>query len=247
MFNKLTEAILPPIIGVMVHSKETLSPKAQKAQDAYLAKLEVSQRKTKKPLIVGFLGLVGYGKSTVAKELAPRIGATIIEGDAIRVHLRKEGEPYKYVRQMAENIALEVLKRSGNVILDADQIDGKKRASIREKVRKAGARLVLLRTYADPHTMFGRILAAEYRHSPDDFFGGAKTRWEEGTDQQRGAVIKFGEAWRRTPHHYRWVNEGGGRWELKKLPFTIYADIDTTDVTKWKSEVKKIGEKLIAS
>lgn len=246
MFNKLTEVILPHIIGVMVHSKEQLSPKAQQAQDAYVSTLNVGERKTKKPVIVGLLGLVGSGKSTVARELEPHIGATIVESDAIRVQLRKVGEPYKYVRQIAENIALEVIKRGGNVVLDTDQIDEKKRASVREKVRKAGAQLVFIRTYADPDVMFGRMLSAEYRRHPDDFFGGAKTKWKEGTDQQRGAVIKFREAWRRTPHHYRWVNEGGGKWIPKKLPFALFADIDTTNPAQWKDAVKKVAQKIIA-
>lgn len=247
MLNKLTEAILPSIMGLMVHRKEVLSPKAQKAQSAYLAKLEASKRKTRKPIVVGFLGLVGSGKSSVAQELARHIGGTIVEGDAIRVCLRKEGEAYKYVRQIAENVALEILKQGGNVVFDSDQADEKKRASVREKIRKAGARLVFIRTYAEPHVMFGRMLSAEYRHSPDDFFGGAKTKWEDGTNQQRGAVIKFGEAWRRTPHHYRWVNEGGGKWVLKKLSFTLLADINTTDENHWKVEVKRAAQKLIAS
>lgn len=247
MFNKLLEAVLPPIMGLMVHRKETLSPKAQKAQNAYLAKLEVSKRKTEKPVVVGFLGLVGSGKSSVAQELAKHIGGTVVEGDAIRVCLRKEGEAYKYVRQIGENVALEVLKQGGNVVFDSDQADEKKRASVREKVRKAGARLMFIRTYAEPHVMFGRMLSAEYRRSPDDFFGGAKTKWEGGTDQQRGAVIKFGEAWRRTPHHYRWTDESGGKWALKKLPFSLLADIDTTDEAHWKNEVKKVAQKLIAS
>ena len=118
---------------------------------------------------------------------------------------------------------------------------------MREKVRKAGARLVFIRTHADPHVMLGRMLQAEYRRSPDDFFGGAKSKWEGGTDQQRGVVIKFGEAWRRTPHHYRWSDEGGGKWMLKKLPFRLLADIDTTEEAHWKDEVKKIAQKLTAS
>lgn len=247
MFNKLTEVVLSFIPRVIVHKKETLSPKAQRAQDAYLSKLDVSQQKTKKPVVVGFLGLVGSGKSSVAQELAKHIGGTLVEGDAIRVRLRKENERYKYVRQIAENIALEILKRGGNVVFDSDQTDEKKRASVREKVRKAGARLVFIRTYADPHVMFGRMLSAEYRRHPDDFFGGAKTKWEGGTEQQRGVVIKFGEAWRRTPHHYRWVNEGGGKWVLKKLPFALLADIDTTNPSQWKNEVKRAAQKLLAS
>lgn len=247
MFNKLTEVVLPPIIGVMVHRTEQLSPKAQQAQDAFLSTLNITERKTKKPIVVGMLGLVGSGKSTVSQELAPLIGATVVDGDAIRIQLRKVSERYKYVRQIAENVALEVLKRGGNVILDTDQIDDKKRASTHEKVRKAGAELYFVRTSADPHVMLGRMLAASYKKSVDDLFGGAKTNWKDGNEQQTGAVIKFGEAWRRTPNHYRWVNEGGGRWELKKLPFALLADIDTTDPAKLKDEVNKVAQKLISS
>lgn len=142
MIRKLTEAILPTIIGAMVHKTETLSSNAEKAQEAYLSKLNISECKSKKPTVVAFIGLVGSGKSFVAQALAPLIGATVVAGDAIRIELRKQSEPYKYVRQIAETVALEVLKRGGNVILDADNIDDKKRASLREKVRKAGARRV---------------------------------------------------------------------------------------------------------
>lgn len=245
MFNKLTEAILPSLIGAIVHGRERLSPKAQQAQDAYLATLDIGARKTKKPVIVALLGLVGSGKSSISQELAPLIGATVVESDAIRIQLRKAGEQYKYARQIAENVALEVIKRGGNAILDTDHADIKKRASTRRKAQKAGADLHFVRTSADPHVMLGRMLTSEY--SVDDLFGGAKTKWNEGTDQQRGAVVKFGEAWRRTPHHYRWVNGGGGRWELKKLSFDLLADIDTTDFEKRKAQVKKAAFSLLKS
>ncbi|TSC90560.1 MAG: hypothetical protein G01um10142_385 [Parcubacteria group bacterium Gr01-1014_2] len=126
----------------------------------------------------------------MAQELVKHIGGTVIEGDAIRVQLRKVGEvysygkrrQYSYVRQIAENAALEVLKRGGNVIFDADFADEKKRASLKAKVAKVGVELVFVRTYADPEVMLGRMLRASYRNSPDDFFGGAKTTWKEGTE-----------------------------------------------------------------
>ena len=257
MFARLTETVLPSIMRVMVHRNETLSAKARKAQEAFIDKLQSSigltKRKTKKPFVVALFGLVGSGKSSVAQELAGQIGGVVIEGDAVRVQLRKVGEVYSYgkrrqhsyVRQIAENAALEVLKRGGNVIFDADFADMKKRASLKAKVAKAGARLVIIRTYAEPEVMLGRMLQASYRNSPDDFFGGAKTTWKDGTEQQRGAVIKFKEAWRRTPHHYRWLNHGGGKWVLKKPPVPLLADIDTTNSTMWKEGVSILARKLI--
>jgi predicted kinase len=244
MFGQLTEFILPRIIGIY-HMVETLTKKEQAAQDAFMAKLNIKKRKTKKPVVVGVIGLVGSGKSSVAHELAKHIGATVIEGDDIRVELRKLGERYKKSRAIAENAAIEVVKQGGNAILDSDFVDEKKRASVREKARKAGVRLVFVRTYCDLDVMVGRTLAATYHNRVDDFFGGAKSKWQ-GSEQSRGAAVKIREMWRRTPHHYRWSGHGGGKWVLKKFPFAILAEIDTTDSDSWKREVEKCAKKLIS-
>ena len=244
MFRRLTEFILPRIIGVMVHKRETLTKKEQAAQDAFMAKLDIKKRKTDKPVIVAVIGLVGSGKSSVAHELAKHIGATVIEGDDIRIELRKQSERYEKSRAIAENATIEVVKQGGNVILDSDFVDEKKRASVREKARKAGVRLVFVRTHCDLDVMVGRVLTATYHNRVDDFFGGAKSKWQ-GSEQSKGAAVKVREMWRRTPHHYRWVNQGGGKWVLKKFPFAIFAEIDTTDSDSWEREVEKCAKQLL--
>ena len=244
MFGRLTEFILPRIIGVMVHKRETFTKKEQAAQDAFMAKLDIKKRKTDKPVIVAVIGLVGSGKSSVAHELAKHIGATVIEGDDIRIELRKQSERYEKSRAIAENVAIEVVKQGGNVILDSDFVDEKKRASVREKARKAGVRLVFVRTYCDLDVMVGRVLTATYHNRVDDFFGGVKSKWQ-GSEQSKGAAVKVREMWRRTPHHYRWVNQGGGKWILKKFSFVIFAEIDTTDSDSWKREVERCAKQLL--
>ena len=246
MFGQLTEFILPRIIGVMVHKRETLTKKERAAQDAFMAKLDIKKRKTDKPVIVAVIGLVGSGKSSVTHELAKHIGATVIGGDDIRIELRKQSERYEKSRAIAENVALEVVKQGGNVILDSDFVDEKKRASVREKARKAGVRLVFVRTHCDLDVMVGRVLTATYHNRVDDFFGGAKSKWQ-GSEQSKGAAVKVREMWRRTPHHYRWVNRAGGKWILKKLHYAVFAEIDTTDSNLWKQEVNKCVKKLLAS
>ena len=245
MFGQLTEFILPRIIGVMVHKREKLTKKERATQDAFMAKLDIKKRKTEKPVIVAVIGLVGSGKSSVAQELAKHIGATVIEGDDIRIELRKLGERYEKSRAIAENAVLEVVKQGSNVILDSGFVDEKKRASVREKARKAGVRLVFVRTHCDLDVMVGRVLNATYRNRTDDFFGGAKSKWQ-GSEQSKGAAVKVREMWRRTPHHYAWVNQGGGKWVLKKFPFAIFAEIDTTDSDSWKREVEKCAKRLLA-
>ena len=110
MLAQLIEAVLPSIIGVMVHKREKLTPKELAAQKSFLTKLGVIQkRKTDEPVIVAMIGLTGSGKSSVAQEFAKHIGGTVIEGDEIRIELRKQGERYDRARALAENIALEVV------------------------------------------------------------------------------------------------------------------------------------------
>lgn len=241
MFRRLMELILPRMIGVIVHKRETLTKKERSAQDAFMAKLDIKKRETGKPIIVALIGLVGSGKSSVAQELAKHIGATVIEGDDIRIELRKQSERYERARAIAENAAVEVVNQGGNAILDSDFVDEKKRASIREKARKAGIHLIFVRTHCDLDVVVGRILTATYH--TDDFFGGAKSKWQ---GSGKGATVKVREMWRRTPHHYRWINQGGGKWILKKFPFAIFAEIDTTDSDSWKQEVEKRAEQLLA-
>ncbi len=231
MLEKLTEGGL----SIGAHHAQVEFFCAYRIDDGF------TQRKSKQPVVIAMLGLVGSGKSSVANELAPLIGATVVNADVIRVFLRKNSEPYKYVRQIAENAAVVILARGGNVVLDSDMADEKKRVSLRLKVLKAGARLFFIRTSADPHVMLGRMVTAPY----DEFFGGAKTNWKDGTPEQTSAVIKIGEALRRIPHHYKWVNEGGGKWVLKKRRFmSLLADIDTTEPKKWKVKVAQIAREI---
>lgn len=245
MIARLIEFILPCIIGIMIHKREKLTQKERHAQDAFLTRLDIKKRKTEKPVIVAMIGLVGSGKSSVAQELAKHIGATVIEGDDIRIELRKQSERYERARAIAENVAIEVVKQGGNVILDSDFVDVKKRASVREKARKAGVRLVFVCTYCDLDVMVGRALTAIYHNRVDDFFGGAFSKWK-GSEQSKGAAVKVREMWRRTPHHYRWVNQGGGKWVIKNPPCAVLADIDTTDESSWKQEVEKCAKRLLA-
>lgn len=221
MLQELLDASLQCIIRITVHKIEKLTAEECAVQQDYMSKLQIKKRTTKRPIIVAIVGLVGSGKSTVANDVATLIGATVVNGDEIRLALRRQAESYKNVRLIAENMAIEIVKNGGNAILDSDFIDAKKRASIREKAKQAGAKVVFVRTYADPDVILGRIATAE----TNEFFAGAKTKWK-GDKQSKSAVVKIRELWRRTPLHYRWEATGGGRWIMRKLSF-LSADIDT--------------------
>jgi predicted kinase len=221
---------------------QKLTKKEETAQRNYRTKLKIKPRKTTKPVIVALIGLVGSGKNSVARELAKQIGGTVIEADAIRIELRKQNERYDHTRDIIENLTAEVITQGGNVVIDSDFVDQKKRASIRKKAKKEGARLLFIRTYCDLDVAVGRVLTATYNKKVDDFFGGASSKWH-GSGQSKGAAVKVREMWRRTPHHYHWVNQEGGRWVLRKFPFALFAEIDTTK-EKWRQEIKRLTLKI---
>ncbi len=223
-------------------NKNKMSSKSLQAQKAFLAGLKIVKRKTKKPVIAAMVGLVGSGKSSVTKELAKKIGAVIIEGDMIRVCLRKVNEQYEYAAKIGENAATKVIEKGGNVIFDSDFVNPEKRKRLAQVAKKTSAKVIFARTYADYDIMVGRVISAKYQNKIDDFFGGASSAWKGG-EQKKGVVVKLREMWRRTPHHYQWDKKavsGGGAWVLKKLPFKVFAEIDTSDPKKWKQKVANI-------
>lgn len=244
MISELMEVILGRIMGVIFHPMEKLTAEEVAAMKNFSSNIKVVECLTKSPVIVAMIGLVGSGKSFVARYLARRIGGTVIEGDAIRVELRKQDAPFERTRVIAEEMALEVIRRGGNAILDSDFIDAKKRASLREKARKVGVQVLFVCTYCDIDVMIGRALGVSYRDSPDDFFEGAASLWKE--EETKGAVVKIREMLRRLPLHYSWEKNGGGKWKIKNPPCTVIADIETTDSRQCRLEVARCGEKIIS-
>lgn len=245
MEGKIGDSLLS--VGIKIyHKMEKLTEKELKAQEVYtnqLEILEITPRRTKEPVIVGIVGLIGSGKTTIAKEIAPLIGATVVSGDDIRICLRKQKEKYDNARLIAENVAMEVINKGGNVIIDSDFIDQKKRVSLKEKAKKVGAKVIFIRTYADLDVMIGRIFKADYENVPEDFFGWASSSCQ---GENKGAVVKEREMICRILSHYNAVNIGNGRYkfELKKLPFKVFAEVDTSSENKWKQEVKMIAGQI---
>ena len=221
MLQKLLDVTMQYIIKMTLHQVEKLTAEERAIQNNYMSKFQIKKHETKRPIIIAMVGLVGSGKTTIANEIAEQIGATVINSDEIRMGLRKQKTDYKNVRLIAENMAIKIVEQGGNVILDSDHIDVKDCANIREKAKQAGAKILFVRTYADPDIIFGRIITAK----ANEFFAGAKTSWT-GDKQSKSAVVKIRELWRRTPLHYRWEIAGGGRWVLRKLPY-LFANIDT--------------------
>ncbi len=225
----------------MAHEEEKLNQKERLVLKKFLSELKIAKRKTKKPIIIAMVGLVGSGKNFIAREFAAAIGASIIANDVIRVELRKQNQNYNHVQKIAEDMATEIISHSGNVVFDSDYINQKKCIRLRKKAKSLGVQLLFIRTHCDMDISLGRILSSKY--DSVSFFSGASSRWH-GSKQSVGAVVKIREMWRRTPHHYRWSNRDGGTWILKKSPLTLFADINTTVPKLWKKGIKESIKKI---
>jgi len=220
-----------------------LSAKELAAQKNYFKQLRIKKHRTSKQMIFCMIGLVGSGKSTVANEIVRLTSATVISGDKARTELRKKKASYQATRQITKNLALEVLKQGGNLVIDSDFVDADKRQIAASLAKKSNAKLFYVRAHCQPDIAIGRMISAKYQNNTDDFFGGAASDFQ-GNAQTKGATVQIREMWRRTPLHYTWSNKDIARWELKKLPCKLLASLDTSNAKKWQQDLKKVINKL---
>lgn len=239
MLGRMREGLMPFILRLMAKRLNKLTGPEMEVADHLLK--EVSRKPTtlQPTVLVAMVGLVGSGKSAVARELARHIKASVVEGDAIRVELRKRKMPFDHIRAIGEYMAIRLVKQGWSVVLDSDFADTDKRESVREVARRTKTRLAFIRVICEYDIILGRIVSANY--GADDLFGSAQTSWK---GPSRGAVVKMREMWRRTPLHYRWESRGGGRWIPRAFPFRPFAVIDTTRDDEWKDATKKLAARL---
>ncbi|MCI0619600.1 AAA family ATPase [Candidatus Wolfebacteria bacterium] len=218
-----------------------LTSKEKKVFEGLTRRLKVPKRKTKVQVVMGMVGLVGSGVTSVARELTRGIGAVVLDADDVRVLLRKEKTGYGHVREIVLELAEHVLAQGGNIVIDSDHIDPNKRNKLKKLTKDRGAELYFVRTVCNPDVMLGRMITTHYGSTSKDLFQASETAWR---GKYGAAVDKIREFWRRTPLHYFWNSENGGSWVSKSMSF-IYAEIDTTDGKKWKAEVKQVAAKLL--
>lgn len=246
MIHQLTEFLPACIIVFManVTGKSKLTNVEKRVQEEFIASLGLKSTKGARPgKIVGIVGLVGSGKSFVARALAEASPAIVVEGDAVRVRLREAGASYDRAWKIYENAAIAIAERGAHVVIDADYIAAEKRASLNQAAEKVRVNVVYIRTICDFDVMIGRMIAASYPE--DSFFGGASTQWQ-GTADQRGAVVKICELIMRLPSHYRMEETkypARYQWVPRKFSFVHFV-VNTTDEKKWPEKIKTIAKQI---
>jgi len=224
----------------MLQQNAELSLGERKVLEMFISRLKVSKPKTKKPVVVGLIGLVGSGKTLVATALAKELGATVISADEVRIVLRKKQLGYGRIETIVLGLTESVLARGGSVVVDSDFASADKRNRFKKSAKDGGAEIYFVRTVKkDVDTMIGIAMTRRYGKE-DGFFVGASTTWK-GKD--RAAVVKLREMWRRIPHHYLWSKDGGGQW-IQKTIQNVYATVDTSNSKSVLKQVRAITATL---
>ena len=127
------------------------------------------------PLAVAICGLMGTGKTSLARALAPRLGAAVLSSDVVRKELAGIGPDEPRREAWGEGIyseafhartyetlhqrAAQQLRAGRIVILDASYRDAAWRTRARETARAAGARFLLLEARCPADVVRQRLAA----------------------------------------------------------------------------------------
>lgn len=112
------------------------------------------------------IGIPGSGKSTIAEEIALKEPAIIVSSDVVRGDLygdeSVQGDPAKVFRIVHENVK-HYLRKGCNVIMDATNINSKKRAAFLREINKVcpDCEKVAVVVVADKDTCVSRDLLRE--------------------------------------------------------------------------------------
>jgi predicted kinase len=240
MFAGIRDWILPHVIGFAPRRIRKLKFDEEMQQMTYAGCLSMGAkpRTTSVPIIVAMVGLVGSGKSTVAREFARHTNMLVVEADDVRANFQSKGFSLDRIWAITENIALDMASRGANVIIDSDFIHPFKRASLLNRTREMGINVFFVRVICDPDVMFSRLRGSD----AGAFFNGASSK---STAEDKGRDVRLRDLWRRTPLHYLWKNKGGGCWTPRELSFELFAEIDTTDHESMYLDIKVQAEELM--
>ncbi|MBI4132819.1 MAG: AAA family ATPase [Candidatus Sungbacteria bacterium] len=112
--------------------------------------------------IIALIGVVGSGKTHIAKILSKRLGAARITTDEIRVGLRKRRRSYNQAPKITARRAERFLRNGQSVILDFDAINPARRRELRWRAREFEARLYFLEVRTPQRTILARLRKKRY-------------------------------------------------------------------------------------
>ena len=118
----------------------------------FLSRLHLPESKADRPFIMATIGLIGSGRTTVAKLMTEKLqGAVLVRSDSARFLLKKKEMPWgDNVRQILKGVVTDLLKRGYGVVFDGNAADEEDRKNISEIASQTGAKVFYVRINIDP-------------------------------------------------------------------------------------------------
>lgn len=118
----------------------------------FLSRLKLLVEKADKLFIMATTGLIGSGRTTVAKMMVAKLsGVVLVKSDSARFLLKEAGLPWgDNVRQILKGAALDLLSKGYGVIFDGNAADTEDRKNISEIADQTGASVHYVRINIDP-------------------------------------------------------------------------------------------------
>lgn len=127
--------------------------KLQQVSRNYLERIkqQLPDKKASQPFVIGIIGLIGSGKTTVAKLLTKKLAGTVlVKSDSARFLLKEAGLEWGgNVREVLFNTAQWLLQNGYSVIFDGDFIEEKKRKNTQKLADESGAKFYIIRIKLD--------------------------------------------------------------------------------------------------
>ena len=215
--------------------KDKLTPEQKSLFQALIDEGSKGRPPQLPPKLFVLIGLVGAGKSSVAKHIAEKEnGTVIVNANDIRLRLRKIQNSYANDRLVGELTILGLLNRGYSVVADSDHGDERKMKSLLSQVKDVqDLEVHYIRVHADFEVIAQRAIDKTASEGETIY----SVAVEKSNDKISPATIRLREFWRRTPHHYDWIEEIGGQWKLKEPTLSLLADLDTGG--DWEKELDK--------
>ncbi|MEK7121600.1 MAG: ATP-binding protein [Patescibacteria group bacterium] len=186
----------------------------------FLSRLSLPETKADKPFVVAMIGLIGSGRTMVAKMFVEKLkGAVLIKSDSARYLLKEADLPWgDNVRQILKGVATDLLNREYGVVFDGNATDEEDRKNISDMANQNGAEVFYIRINIDSEIAKERKRTRyedpSWVSSFDDFRVNTTDKMLKNIDERAELHQKLKSS--EIPNLLGEVNNDGSLEELKK-------------------------------
>lgn len=150
-----------------------MEQKLQQVAEDFLGRIKenLPAEKSDKPCIIGIVGMIGSGRTLLAKTLIENIkGVGLISANSARYLLKEAGLPWgENVYTVLSNATEWLVSNGYAVVFDGNQVDKDRRENLKELADKLGVKYYLLKIITSEATA-EKYLREKYSQPPKNIF-----------------------------------------------------------------------------